>query len=141
MLWQGIHFLNVFSPAAISPATDAPAEDASATIAIKTIFIMPRDPYSADPLLLGLTLGREPTTPKRDVKGLRTILLVAAVQTALTAFSDEIQARSSPRCSRLMHGGGVSKSVPILRRQSPAATLHSAQQVAAPASPAPKAAT
>jgi hypothetical protein len=90
MLWQGIHFLNVFSPAAISPATDAPAEDASATIAIETIFIMPRDPYSADPLLLGLTLGREPTTPKRDVKGLRTILLVAAVQTALTAFSDEI---------------------------------------------------
>jgi hypothetical protein len=51
---------------------------------------MLRDPYSADSLLLGLTLSREPTTPKRDVKGLRTILLVAAVQTALTAFSDEI---------------------------------------------------
>jgi hypothetical protein len=47
MLWQGIHFLNVFSPAAISPATAAPAEDASATIAIETIFMMLRDPYSA----------------------------------------------------------------------------------------------
>jgi tetratricopeptide (TPR) repeat protein len=33
---------------------------------------------------------REPTTPKRDVKGPRTILLVAAAQTTLTAFSDEI---------------------------------------------------
>jgi hypothetical protein len=43
-----------------------------------------------DPLLLGLTLRREPTTPKRDVKEPRTILLVAAAQTTLTAFSDEI---------------------------------------------------
>jgi hypothetical protein len=32
---------------------------------------------------------REPTTPKRDVKGPRTILLVAAARTTLTAFSDE----------------------------------------------------
>jgi hypothetical protein len=47
MLWQGIHFLNVFSPAAISPATAAPAEDASATIAIETLFIIVLDPYSA----------------------------------------------------------------------------------------------
>jgi hypothetical protein len=47
MVWQGIHFLNVFSPAAISPATAAPAEDASATIAIETLFIILRDPYSA----------------------------------------------------------------------------------------------
>lgn len=62
-----------------------------------------------DPLLLALTLRlsrklirpepstlcgrgpcvskcREPTTPKRDVKGPRTILLVAAAQTTLTAF-------------------------------------------------------
>src|SRR5262249_2427794 len=30
--------------------------------------------------------GREPTTPKRDVKGLRTILLVAAVQTAFNSL-------------------------------------------------------
>src|ERR1700730_7820902 len=30
--------------------------------------------------------SREPTTPKRDVKGPRTILLVAAAQTTLTAF-------------------------------------------------------
>jgi uncharacterized membrane protein YhiD involved in acid resistance len=43
-----------------------------------------------DPLLLGLTLSREPNNAKRDVKGLRTILLVAAAQTALTAISDEI---------------------------------------------------
>src|SRR5713101_3980221 len=66
-----------------------------------------------DPLLLALTLRlsrklirpepstlcgrgpcvskcREPTTPKRDVKGPRTILLVPAAQTTLTAFSDEI---------------------------------------------------
>jgi hypothetical protein len=47
MLWQGIHFLNDVSPAAISPATAAPAEDASATIAIETLFIILRDPYSA----------------------------------------------------------------------------------------------
>jgi len=47
MLWQGKHFLNVFSPAAISPATAAPAEAASATIAIETLFIILRDPYSA----------------------------------------------------------------------------------------------
>ena len=33
---------------------------------------------------------RQPTTPKRDVKRARTILPVAAAQTALTAFSDEI---------------------------------------------------
>src|SRR5262249_15311518 len=52
MLWQGIHFLNVFSPAAISPATAAPAEDASVTIAIETIFMMLRDPYSALPVTL-----------------------------------------------------------------------------------------
>src|SRR5882724_11413369 len=62
-----------------------------------------------DPLLLALTLRlsrklirpepgtlcgrgpcvskcREPTPPKRDVKGPRTILLVAAAQTTLTAF-------------------------------------------------------
>src|SRR5260370_27302435 len=62
-----------------------------------------------DPLLLALTLRlsrklirpepstlcgrgpcvskcREPTTPKRDVKGPRTILLVAAPQTTLTPF-------------------------------------------------------
>jgi hypothetical protein len=47
MVWQGKHFLNDFSPAAISPAPAAPAEDASATIAIKTLFIILRDPYSA----------------------------------------------------------------------------------------------
>jgi hypothetical protein len=47
MLWQGIHFLNDVSPAAISPAKAAPAEDASATIAIETLFIILRDPYSA----------------------------------------------------------------------------------------------
>src|SRR3981189_2514865 len=56
MLWQGIHFLNAFSPAAISPATAVPAEDASATIAIQTLFIILRDPYSARPVLLALTL-------------------------------------------------------------------------------------
>src|SRR6266550_8086677 len=79
---------------------------------------------------------REPTTPKRDVKAPRTILLVAAGQAILTAFSDEIQrfpanfiadraaedgggeafqhssgflleARSSLRRFRLMHDGGV----------------------------------
>src|ERR1051325_3982569 len=48
MLWQAIHFLNDFSPAAISPATAAPAEYASATIAIETLFIIPRDPFLLD---------------------------------------------------------------------------------------------
>src|SRR5215831_15804115 len=71
-------------------------------------------PILLDPLLLALTLRlsrklirskpstlcargpcvskcREPTTPKRDVTGPRTILLVAAAQITLTAFSDEIQ--------------------------------------------------
>jgi hypothetical protein len=75
------------------------------------------------------------------VKAPRTILLVAAGQAILTAFSDEIQrfpanfiadraaedgggeafqhssgclkTRSSPRRFRLMHDGGVSKSVTI----------------------------
>jgi hypothetical protein len=61
------------------------------------------------------------------VKGPRTILLVAAAQTTLTAFQRRntrfpanfiadraAEAHSSPRRFRLMHDGGVSKSVPIL---------------------------
>src|SRR5262245_6159592 len=105
MVWQGIHFLNVFSPVAISPATAAPAEDAIATIDIETLFIILRDPYSALPVLLALSLRlsrklirsepsilcahgpcvsncRKPTPPKRDVKA----PLVTAAQTTLTAF-------------------------------------------------------
>jgi hypothetical protein len=47
MLWQGVHFLNDLSPAAISPAKAATVEDASATIAIETLFIILPDPYPA----------------------------------------------------------------------------------------------
>jgi hypothetical protein len=110
MLWQGIHFLNDPSPAAMSPATAAPAEDASATIANETLFIILRDPYSARASLFALILklsrksirsepsalcGRRPcvserretTTPRRDAKGAQTAFPVTAAQ---AAFSDKI---------------------------------------------------
>src|SRR5262249_15654245 len=103
MLWQGIHFLNVFSPAAISPATAAPTQDPTPTIPTQTPFILlPHRHFSFAPDALLKLLrpergslcgrgpcvwkGREPTPPKRDVKGPRTILLVAAAQTTLTAL-------------------------------------------------------
>src|SRR5260370_15217750 len=77
LLWQDIHFLNNVSPAAISPATATPAEAPSATIATETLFIILLDPFSCYD---SKTKCREPMTPKRGVKGARTILLVAAAQ-------------------------------------------------------------
>src|SRR6266851_5714269 len=70
LLWQDIHFLNNVSPAAISPATATPAEAPSATIATETLFIILLDPFSCYD---SKTKCREPMTPKRGVKGARTI--------------------------------------------------------------------
>ena len=113
LLWQVIHFLNDVSPAAISPATATPAEDRerdnryrnrlhyfawslSLTHSLSFTLRLSRKLIRSKPSTLCargpcVSKCREPTKPKRDVKGPRTILLVAAAQNNFNAFSDEIQ--------------------------------------------------